>query len=120
MQPQPNPFLSRLPNKAGCLGRVLTYRCWACGSRGWGLAAPQAGLGQTVHLEDRKSTWLQKPLTMQRQCLSLTLHLARPPNKGGVASITLGGGGFNPITGCFYLLNQKIQILCRVTHIVPK
>lgn len=94
MQSQPNSFLSRLSNKgdlqepwqARRLGRVLTYRCWACGSRGQGLAAPRAGLGQKVHLEDRKSTWLQKPLTMQRQRLSLNLHPARPPNKGGAAS----------------------------------
>lgn len=41
---------------------VPTYPCWACGSRGQGLAAPRAGLGQKVHLGDRESIWLQKLL----------------------------------------------------------
>lgn len=36
---------------------VLTYQCWTCGSHGPGLAAPQAGLGQKVHLQDRESVW---------------------------------------------------------------
>lgn len=50
-------LLSYSPSKEGIHSTsVLTYPCWACGSHGQDSAAPQAGLGQKVHLRNRGDT----------------------------------------------------------------
>ena len=117
MDLRPHPFLSTAPQDGGApntpsvapraqQGWVQTYPSRACGSRGQGLAAPLAGLGQKVHLEDRESIWLQKLLAFQLKYFTLQVCKEHFPANNGNACVLL------PFKGdwCyFYLLNQKIK-----------
>lgn len=48
---------------------VWTYQCWARGSHAQGLAAPRAGLGQKVHLQDRERAFVSETAQMSVRTL---------------------------------------------------
>lgn len=110
----PGALASRAPGQGAdlpVLGMWFT-RAGFSSSTGWSRPESPSG-GQKKHLASETThDATTTPLTQPAPSTS--------SEQGRRGVHTLGGGGFNPITGCFHLLNQKIQILHGITHTVPQ